>query len=290
MAILVIGSTGKLGSLVVRELSARGADVVALTRDPSKASFPDGINVVKGDLLDIDTMRRVLDDMTTLFLLNPVARDEHVQALLTLGLARDAGVKGIVYLSMLNAEVFLDTPHSSAKYAAELLIEKYDLPTTILRPTYFMQNDLLQKDALEAGFYAMPLGSRGVAVVDARDIAQLAALELIRRHDAAEPLPRTKIEVVGPDVLTGEDGARVWSEVTGKTIVYAGDDVAALEQRIAQRSENWLGYDQSLMFRGFQQDGMIPASNSAAMLAAMLGRPLRTYRAFVAEQAASWNM
>lgn len=191
---------------------------------------------------------------------------------------------------MLNADVFLDTPHSSAKYAAELMIEKYGVPATILRPTYFMQNDLLQKDALANGFYAMPLGSRGVAMIDARDLAELAALELIRRHDAPEALPLARIEVVGPDVLTGEDGAHIWSQVIGRTITYAGDDVAALEKRIGGRSESWLAYDQALMFRGFHKDGMIPAAGSAQALAEMLGRPLRTYRSFVGEQAAAWKM
>lgn len=74
MAILVVGSTGKRGSLVVDALLARSADVLALTRDPSKASCPEGIRVVKGDLLDVDVMREILAGVTTLFLLNPVAR------------------------------------------------------------------------------------------------------------------------------------------------------------------------------------------------------------------------
>ncbi|MCK1323583.1 NmrA family NAD(P)-binding protein [Bradyrhizobium sp. 156] len=290
MAILVVGSTGKVGSLVVAALLARGADVRALTRDPSKASLPEGVSVVKGDLLDVDTMRQILADVTTLFLINPVARDEHTQALVTLGLARDANVKGVVYLSMLNADAFLDTPHSSAKYAAELMIEKYGIPATILRPTYFMQNDLLQKDALANGFYAMPLGRRGVAMIDARDLAEVAAFELIRRQNAPESLPLARIEVVGPDVMTGEDGAKIWSEVTGTEIVYAGDDLVALEKRIGSHSESWLAYDQALMFQGFHQDGMIPAEESVQTLMETLGRPLRTYRSFVIEQAAAWNM
>jgi uncharacterized protein YbjT (DUF2867 family) len=45
MTILVVGSTGKLGSLVVNALAERDADVLALTRDPSKASFPEGIRM-----------------------------------------------------------------------------------------------------------------------------------------------------------------------------------------------------------------------------------------------------
>jgi len=290
MPILVVGSTGTVGSLVVKSLAERGADVIALTRDPSKASFPEAVRAMQGDLLDVAIMRKILADVTTLFLLCPVARDEHAQALVTLALARDAKIKGLVYLSMLNADVFLDTPHSSAKHAAELMIKKYRLPATILRPTYFMQNDLLQKGALEAGYYAMPTGNVGVAMIDARDLADLAALELIRRDEAPNSLPLSQIEVVGPDTLTGEDGARLWALSTGRQIAYAGDDVAALEKRIGARSQSWLAYDQALMFRGFHQDGMIPTATSSAMVASMLGRPLRTYSSYVDEQAAAWNL
>jgi uncharacterized protein YbjT (DUF2867 family) len=115
MAILVIGSTGKVGSEVVRALVARGAEVHALTRDPGKTQFPPGVKPMKGDVLDVETMRVVLADASTIFLINPVAKDELAQALITLGLAADAGVKGIVYVSMLNADVFLDAPHSAGK-------------------------------------------------------------------------------------------------------------------------------------------------------------------------------
>jgi uncharacterized protein YbjT (DUF2867 family) len=288
MSILVVGSTGKVGSIVVAELSKRGADIRALIRDPSKASFPDRVEVVKGDVLDVEAMRAVLADTSTLFLINPVAKDELAQALVMLGLAVDAGVKGVVYVSMLNANVFLDTPHSAAKYAAELMIEKYNVPATILRPTYFMQNDFMQKDALQSGFYAMPIGRQGVSIVDIRDIAEIAALELIRRESAPDKLPFSTIEIVGPEVFTGESGAAVWTGVLGKRIAYSGDDLAGLEERISSRNERWLAYDQVLMFRGFHRDGMHPASRSIETLEAMLGRPLRTYQSFAEEFARAW--
>jgi uncharacterized protein YbjT (DUF2867 family) len=41
------------------------------------------------------------------------------------------------------------------------------------------------------------------------------------------PLPRNTIEVIGPDTLTGDDLARIWSEATGREIRYGGDDLAA---------------------------------------------------------------
>lgn len=49
----------------------------------------------------------------------------------------------------------------------------------------------------------MPIGGRGMAMVDARDIAEVATLELIRRDTAQEKLPLETINLVGPDTLTG---------------------------------------------------------------------------------------
>lgn len=39
----------------------------------------------------------------------------------------------------------------------------------------------------------------------------------------------------------------------------------------------------SLMAQRFQSDGMIPDAGDVDRLVALLGRPLRTYRSFVAE-------
>ena len=57
MTILVTGATGTVGRQVVEQLVKRGADVRALVRDPAKASFPAGVAVVQGDLLDVDSLR-----------------------------------------------------------------------------------------------------------------------------------------------------------------------------------------------------------------------------------------
>ncbi len=49
--------------------------------------------MVVGDLLDMDALRRALAGVRTLFLLNAVTADEFTQALVTLNVAREAGVE-----------------------------------------------------------------------------------------------------------------------------------------------------------------------------------------------------
>ena len=290
MTILVTGSTGTIGSLVVRHLADRGAAVRALVRDPAKAQLPAGATPVKGDLSDVDAMRAALAGTDTLFLLNAVVPDELTQALITLNLARDAGIKRVVYFSVFNGDIFTDVPHFSAKHTAERMIEQFDIPATVLRPAYFMQNDLSLKEALLShGAYPMPIGGVGVAMADARDIAEVAALSLIRREGAAEPLPCETIEIVGPDSLTGDALAAIWSDVLGRPVSYAGDGLDAFEQQSRARMRGWMAYDMRTMVRGFQRDGMVAKPGNLDRLTGMLGRPLRTYRDFARETATLWQ-
>ena len=58
--VLIAGGTGRLGTLVVNGLAARGVDVRVMTRDPKRAAHLAGerIEVVIGDVRDpVSTMK-----------------------------------------------------------------------------------------------------------------------------------------------------------------------------------------------------------------------------------------
>ncbi|MEI9400977.1 NmrA/HSCARG family protein [Mesorhizobium argentiipisi] len=288
MTILVTGATGNVGSQVVNQLVKRGADVRALVRDPSKANFPAGVAVVQGDLLDVDSLRSAFSGVSTLFLLNAVVPDEFTQALIALNLAREAGIERIVYLSVIHGELYVNVPHFAGKVAVERMIEQMGLNATILRPAYFMNNELMIKDViLSYGVYPMPIGSKGLAMVDARDIAEVAAIELLRREQAEIALPLDRINLVGPDTLTGTDVAGIWTEVLGRQIAYPGENLAGFEQNLRQFMPSWMAFDMRLMGERFISEGMIPDAGDVDRLTKLLARPLRTYRDFAAEIAAS---
>ncbi|MGJ4908376.1 SDR family oxidoreductase [Bradyrhizobium sp. HKCCYLS2033] len=284
MTILVTGATGNVGRRVVEQLVKRGADVRALVRDPAKANFPAGVQIAQGDLLDIDSLSGAFSGVSTLFLLNAVTSDEFTQALVALNIAREAGIERIVYLSVIHSDVYVNVPHFAGKFAVERMIEQMGLDATILRPAYFMNNDLTIRDVVRGyGVYPMPIGSKGLAMIDARDIGEIAAIELIRREQSSTPLPLTRINLVGPDTLTGADAAAVWSEVLGRPIGYGGDNTAGFETNLRQLMPSWMAFDMRLMSERFQTDGMVPDDGDVARLTALLGRPLRSYRDFVAE-------
>lgn len=284
MSILVTGATGTIGSQVVERLVSGGAQVSALVRHPGKKPLPAGVNEIAGDLTDVAAMRTALSSARTLFLLVAVAPDELTQALVALNLARDAGIERIVYLSVMHADLYTNVPHFTSKHAVERMIEDLDLPVTVLRPAYFMQNDAQLRPVIEnQHVYPMPIGSAGVAMADVRDIADVAAIALLERDRANERLPRRMLEVVGPETITGASAARIWGEVLQREIAYGGDDVDAFERQLATHVPGWNAYDVRLMLARIQRNGMLPADGSAYALQTLLERPLRTYRDAVRE-------
>ncbi len=281
MTILVTGATGRVGQHVVDQLVNRGAHVRVFTRDPSKAEFPDGVEVATGDLLDIDSLRNAFSGVTSLFLLNAVTGDEFTQAIITLNVAREAGVERVVYLSVFEADQAVNVPHFAVKYGAERMLEQMDFSATILRPAYFIDNEQMIKDVIfNYGVYPMPIGGKGVAMVDVRDIAEVAAIELIRRDQAPNKLPTETINMVGPDTLTGSDVAEIWSEILGRPVNYGGDDPSEFEKNMATFMPKWTAYEMRLMAERYVSDGMIPQPGDVERLTRILGRPLHSYREF----------
>jgi uncharacterized protein YbjT (DUF2867 family) len=289
MTVLVTGSTGAVGSIAVRHLVAAGTQVRALTRSPERAHFPDGVVPVQGEFTDPAVLRAALEGVSGLFLLSPVALEELTGTLHTLTLAHAAGVRDVVYLSVIHADRFTDPPHFAAKAAAERLIADLGITATVLRPGYYMQNDAAEKDRLLAGTYAPPVGNRSALMVDVRDLGEVAAAALLERQHADQAMPTEVIDVVDPEVLTGDGLARMWAEVLGREVSYGGDDVLdGLEQQLTAFMPGWMAYDMRLMMRRFQVDGMHAAPGTEQRLRALLGRPMRSYRDFATETAATW--
>jgi uncharacterized protein YbjT (DUF2867 family) len=288
MGILAIGGTGQIGSLVVEELTKRGAEVSVLgTKEPLNG-IPSGAELVLGDVLDIDFMRGLLSTVSTVFVLNPAVPDELVRALLIFGLIEEIGIKRVVYLSMMGADRFANAPRAAAKLAAEQTIARWNIPATILRPNAIFQNDLMQKAALAANTYTIPIGSVGVTMVDIRDVAEVAAIELLRRERSADPLPTETIEVVGPEAFTGQSLASLWADVVGNPVSYVGDDLEVVERAFRNLMPTAGAYDLTLVFRGILREGVLGAPGSADRLVEILGHPLRTYRTFAETMAATF--
>lgn len=290
MSILVTGGTGRTGRYLVERLAAKGADVIVLTRSPEAHTLPAGARALRGALGKIDLMRDALSKASTLFLLAPNTPDELHVTLTVLNLAKDMGTRGVVYLSVYECEKHPRVPHFACKVAAERLIESCWIPATILRPTVFMQNGLLlRQPILEQGVYPSPIGQAGVAMVDVRDVAELACSELLRREQSSESLPQERYDLIGPDNLSADDITAIWSQALGTRVVYGGDDLDSFERAIRRVVTPEFAFDLRLMYEAFQQRGGTASVAQLAAMTAALGHAPRSYKDFVAEAITSWK-
>ena len=286
MRILVTGGTGKVGSEVIKALVKRNVSVRALVRkQEASTTMPEGIEVSLGDLLDPVAVRKALDGVDKLYLLNAVVPDELTQGLIAYDLSKKLKLKQIVYHSVFKVEEFKDVPHFAAKLAIENALHEFNLPFTIIRPNYFFQNDVSLKDALmNAGMYPMPLGTPGVSAVDTRDIAKAAAIALTSDGHLGKTY-----NLNGPEILSGRKVASIWSRLLGKEIGYPGEDLDSFEEQMRKSAPSWSAFDIRMMFQGYLERGFVAGDGDVETLAMLLGHPPRRYVDFAKETVQSWR-
>jgi uncharacterized protein YbjT (DUF2867 family) len=283
MKILVIGGTGKVGAEVVKELQKRKADIRLLVRKDGTPT-PQGVEVATGDLLDPVSVEKAMRGVYKLYLLNAVAPDELTQGLIVYDLAKKLKLKHIVYHSVFRVEHFKDVPHFASKLAIESALREFEVPFTIIRPNYFIQNDVSLKDALEAGIYPAPLGNVGISVVDIRDIGEATAIVLTSEEHNGKTY-----NLNGPEVLSGPKAASIWSKLLGKEIRYAGHDMDAFEEQMRKSAPSWSAFDIRMMFQGYLERGFVAETGDLEKLTKLLGHAPRRYEDFAAETAALWK-
>jgi uncharacterized protein YbjT (DUF2867 family) len=284
MRVMVTGGTGTVGSAVARGLLAGGVDVSVLTRGGGKP-VPPGANAVVGDLGDPAAVRRVFRGFDAVFLVNVVGPAEATEGLFGLNGARDSGVKRIVYLSVARADQALHLPHFGSKRLVEMALEQSGLEYTVLRPNNFFQNDAWFKDVmLQYGVYPQPIGGKGLARIDVRDIADGAIAALTSDAHVGKIY-----EMGAPDLCTGENTARTWSEALGREVRYGGDDLDAWEEQNLRYLPPAMAYDFRLMYAFFQERGLAIAADELAALERLIGHPPRRFADFARETAAGWR-
>ena len=284
MNVLVLGGTGTVGSHVVRELLKRGADVSVLTRDVKKP-LAAGAKPVAGDLLDPATIRSAFAGRDAVFLLTALGVGECHEGLMAVNGCRLGGVKKVVFLSVHRVDEAPHLPHFGAKLPIETAIKASGIPFTILRPNNFYQNDTWYRDVmLGHGVYPQPFGDVGLSRVDVRDIAEVAALALTT--DAAR---NETVNLVGPEILTGEGTATTWGGVLGRKIAYGGNDLDAWEKQTLAFMPAFAAFDFRLMYQFFQEKGLKATPEDVARCTALLGHAPRRFDEFAAETARAWS-
>jgi uncharacterized protein YbjT (DUF2867 family) len=285
MSTLMIGATGTVGREVVRQLHAQGAEVQVMTRDPDKAKhLPDGVGAALGDLAEPRTLPPAFRGMSKLFMLTPLVQKETEMGLAGVAAAKRAGVERIVYITVHKLEEGAHIPHFASKIPIVRAIEDSGIPYTLIEPNNFFQNDLrYQRHITELGTYPLPIGSVGVSRVDVRDIADAVVHALTRPGHEGRTYP-----LVGPEALTGERVAEIWSRELNRRVSYVGDDLDAWEEGARSRLPGWLAEDLRIMYAFFLESGLRARDDDLSRCQLILGHPPRRFEDFARETARAW--
>jgi uncharacterized protein YbjT (DUF2867 family) len=282
--VLVIGGTGTVGSAVVTELRAGGHEPRVMTRSAEKAArLPPATPHVVADLEQPASLPAAFTGVDGVFLLAPVGPTETAQGLAGVAAAKAAGMQRVVYLSVVMPPGSEVIPHFASKIPVERAVQTSGLPWTILRPNNFFQNDLWLRDAITTyGVYPQPLGPRGLNRVDVRDIAEAAANAFTRGIGGI-------VALNGPRGLTGDDTARVYSELLKRPVRYGGDDLDAWAKQASAMFPPWMVDDMRVMYDYFIRHGAHASGTDFAAQEKLLGHAPRPFEAFVEELAKEWR-
>jgi uncharacterized protein YbjT (DUF2867 family) len=189
--ILVIGATGNIGRNVVTHLTAAGASVRAMVRNPDTAGLPPPVEVVRGDLTLPDTLDGSLQGIQAVFLVWTAPAPAATPALECI----TRHVRRVVYLSapLKTRHPFfqasLPNPSSALHEQIERLIQQSEVEWTFLRPGMLASNafgwwapQIRTGDVVRWPYLAAP-----TAPIDERDIASVAGRALLENgHAGAE--------------------------------------------------------------------------------------------------------
>lgn len=252
----VMGATGQVGKEVVKCLEGRQLPFKALSRP-------------KFDLLKPETYGEMKGVKRLFFVCVTTMTEGEVKAFVEA--AEGAGVEQIVLMSGIGAG---DNPNHFLE-KVERWIHEVGVPCVALRCNWFFQNfgsffrELVAKDHV----LAFPDGGKGMGLVDARDIADVAL------HYLTAPICDAVVPMTGGEVLTHAEVAQLFTKYLPFEVGYE-----ELSESEAVKRHAWI--EPWLPLYADIREGR--AAVVADTVQKVLGRAPRRLEAYIAENVASW--
>jgi uncharacterized protein YbjT (DUF2867 family) len=210
---LVLGGTGRTGSLVARKLTERGLSARTASRHGADMPF---------DWDNPATHGPALAGVDRIYLVTPVLRVTYARLVSDfLDLAEARGVRHVTYLSAYASD---QTPPQVDIWAVERdLVSRQAFTSSVLRPAWVMQNFTDEHLPVVQDMITVPTGGGAEAFVDAADIAAVAVETLADpdAHAGAVYAP------TGPEALTVAQVADIIASVAGRPVRHNDIDRSA---------------------------------------------------------------
>ncbi len=213
--ILVLGSTGNVGAEVINALKAQGIPVRAGDLSPEKVAqrFGEGVEPILFDFSRPETFAPAFAGMERVFLMRPPQiADVKRYMFPAMDAAKAAGVKQMVFLSIINIEQNKVVPH----YKVEEYLRPSGISYTFLRASFFMQNlnTVHRAEIRDRDEIYVPVGDARTSFLDVRDIGAVAAYAL------THPIQNNIYDITGAEALDYNQVAALFSQELGRKITY----------------------------------------------------------------------
>lgn len=231
----VTGSTGGLGGMVARQLSADGTAQRLLARDPSRAPQLDNAPALACSYGDAAAAEQALAGAKLLFMVSAAETEDRVQQHYAfIDAAGRAGVEHVVYTSFYGAAPDATFTLARDHFATEQHIRASGMGFTFLRDNFYL--DFLPLLADGGGVIRGPAGNGAFSGVAREDVARSAVAVL---RDPAIHRGMT-YNLTGPEELTLSQAAAVMTAGTGRTISYEPETLQeAYASRASYGAPDW---------------------------------------------------
>ena len=238
----VAGRVGGIGRAVTELLLQQGKAVRAMVRNEderAQALRDMGAEVVVGNLLDLDSMHRVIDGCDTMYFGMSVSDDYLAATVNTAAVAKHHGVKAFINMSQMTVAQMSITettpsPQHTLQWLSEQALNWSGLPVVHVRPTVLLEGFFLiltPQSVRETNQIRLPFGEGRTSPVAVEDVARVIAALL------ANPQPHIgKIyHLTGPQSENMDFYAQEYSKALGRTITYQDIPVEPWREGLLQR-------------------------------------------------------
>jgi uncharacterized protein YbjT (DUF2867 family) len=205
-----------IGSLLTEALIARGAEFSVMLRpgdSGGRVAGKPGVTSTEGDFDDPASLRGALGGVDRAFLLTNSSERTEAQQIAFVEAAQAQRVGQVVYLSQLAADP--QSPDRFLRYhgAVEAALTNSTVGWTFVRPNLILQAYIPFAPLIAQGVLQAPIGDATVSVVDARDIAAVAAAALTENGHVGKTYT-----VTGPAAVSHADIATAIGDVIGRPV------------------------------------------------------------------------
>jgi len=217
---LVTGATGRTGRGAVDLLLAGGHRVRAMAHREDERSLElaaAGAEVVFADLHDLDGVTAAVQGVSGAYFCHPILPGLVEATVIFAQAATEAGVRSVVNMSQISARREARSNAARQHWLCEHLLDRTDLLTTHIRPTFFAEWLKLWWEKRDGdGYLRLPFGEGRHAPIAAADQSRVIAALLLD----PEPHDRAVYPLHGPVELNHREIAGKMAATLGFPVHY----------------------------------------------------------------------